>query len=401
MVLDRDASPEIAVNRQIRLLHLLGGVCLLPSVDSQVGARVTLTYADGEEDTTELRNFEHYQPCGWPPLFVKPSVKLAAELGRWHVNVLSIPAKAKVLRHVRLSSGDADHRFVVFALTAEHDAAEGLQAGAAVAVDWELLSADESQMAISAAAPKGRYQLDLLLSARGLMALDVTVCGQRMLRHVVPQGSMRVTLPPVRCDGRLDVRCSARPLCRMKAGAWGVSVPEVRKVGDAAQAAAQLLQPSAAGLQGRLGSRFRYGWGQGLDAVDPSMIRAVSLPLRPRSEYQPARLFGDGCTPARDGSGRITFWADLADGRYEVRLYMRSASADECRISVRAEGEEKLKDVKLLPALDGARYRRVKPVSFSVDVRDRRLDIDFLHAPGQRGRWLLCAVVVKALGRAK
>ena len=395
LLLAGDASAEIAVNTQVQALHLLGGVCLRPKVDSAVGARVTLKYADGEEHTVELRNFEHYQPCGWPPLFVKPSVKLAAELGRWHVNVLSIPAKPKVLKHVRLAAGQADHRVVVLALTAQTDGPATAAPGEPVAVDWELVAADQSHMAISGSVPKGVYQLDVLLSARDRVALDVVVCGRRLLRHVVPQGSMLVTLPPVRCKGRLDVQCTARPFCRAAAGLWGMSVPAVR----GAQPPSAVTGPGAQRPPAVAGARLRYGWG--IELVDLSMVRAVSLPLRPGSKYQPARLFGDGCIPGDDAAGRTAFWADLANGRYEVRLYMRSGSADECTIGVRAEGAEKLKEVKLLPALDGSQYRRPEPVRFSVDVRDRRLDVEFLGAPGQRGRWVLCAAVVKALGRGK
>ena len=106
----------------------------------------------------------------------------------------------------------------------------------------------------------------------------------------------------------------------------------------------------------------------------------------------------DACTPSGEHAGRASFWVDLDNGTYEVRLYLRSSSARASRLDVYAEGEHRVQGLELKPALAGAECRDVEPATFEVDVRDGRLELDLVQAmPRRTAPWEWCAMVVRLL----
>lgn len=392
LVLEQKSSYEIAVNQQVRRLHFLGGVCLRPVVESGIGARVVLLYEDGEEKRVDLRNFSDYQPCGFPPVFVKPSVRLAAELTDWHVNVLTVPVEPKVLSRVRLEGGERDHRVVVFALTSEEDRVASTSPAERVEVAWELVSFDHVTRAFAADVPKGHYRFDIELSAEAAVAFDVDVCGRRSLRHAVPSGRLRASLPAVWCAGDLTLRCSARPLGIESRPEWDLAVAGVWRVGGDAEDAGEA---SAASASTAVSKALRYGWEPLPENGNASLARSVGLPAKPRSDYQPGRLLGDGCAPTGLGDGRLRFWMDVPDGQYEVALYICSTSSSVCSVEVRTVGADSGATVRAEPAHQGGQYRRVARTEMTGHAHDGRLALELRQQTGPRGQWALCAVLVR------
>ena len=389
VALQRDKPLTLAVGRRVNALHVLGGVCLARSVDSQSGASLVLRYANGQAETVTLRNFEHYQPAAYPPLFVGSDVRSAAQLGQWHLNVLRIPAKEDLLDQVQFVAGPADHKLAVLAVTAE--ASEPVvPVGALIEVNWTTVGAGVATKTLSARLPEGRYTFDLDLRADAGVAIDVDVAEERVVRHAVPNGRLLVTTAPVSVRDRAVLTCRARRVAGAGSAHWDVAVAGVRRVAE----------PTGEAEPAAVARARRHGWLCMAGTMPAPVTRPHALALRPRSPYQPGRLFGDGCAPLDAHRRQLSFACEAPNGRYQVGLYLRPESSGACRVTVSAEGEQKLTAHSVPAATDGAGYRAVKPVRFDVDVLDGRLDIDFAQARSDaRGaRWVLCALVTKYLG---
>ncbi len=380
VVIGRGPEATVDVGVAGSKLHLLSGVCLNRTVDNAVGARVTLEYEDGDEETVELRNFEHYQPAALPPVFVAPEVRLAAELPRAHVGVLSLPLKPKKLARVRLASGDADHRVVVLAMTVEHKGPAVPREGQAVDVEWNLSENFDTAKELLADVAPGEYALDVVLSASGRVAIDVAVCGRDVLQNVMPNRPTRVALPAVACDGRLTVRATAKPLDPLGEVAWDVAVPAVR-----------LVRERGAGPGPRTNKpAIVYGWAPGPDYVGRAVLQVRQRKARAKVDA----LLDDSCMPSPGSAGPRSFWIGLANGRYEVKLFMRSANSGPCTVDVRAEGEMVLEGLKLDPEIADDDKGKPKAATFTVTVYDGRLDLDIGAAsPAQTWEW--CAMIVR------
>ena len=125
VVLRDGDSVTVPVGIRAQRLFLLGMIADAAPFDHDVGARLSLRYADGAAETQDLRNLEHYENWRfWGFASAAHFARAFKVSSQWDgrttlLNLLEVPLRGEQLDSVILSDAGKGHRLVVLALSVE------------------------------------------------------------------------------------------------------------------------------------------------------------------------------------------------------------------------------------------------------------------------------------------
>ena len=353
IVLRDKQAVNLPVRREGRRLFLLGMVAEHAPFDVEVGARLTLHYADGRSEAMDLSSLEHYET--WHHWGFARKVRLARAFKvsrQWDgrttlANLLEVPLRPGVLESVQLADAGKGHRLSVLAVSME---AMGTPPASAAAVRCDLRHLDKgdagwiagkpvvsggvarltSSATYRVKAPDGPHRVDLEVSGSGSGMVQVLING---IPACTPFTHARQYLPGKRPaferisvwgrsdGGRVDVTLGPAPA----KGLWRHAA--LHKQGISVRNLVVTPEPTPAHTPPPARA-VRFGW-----------VTAPEDPFKQGTVLYSWR--GAGAKATQDmicGKEPATLKVDLPPGQYRVRVISARLEATSLRIGTVVPG---------------------------------------------------------------
>jgi len=344
IVLHDKETVSLPVKAQGKRLFLLGMIADNAPFDREVGAELTLHYADGKNEKQPLRNLDAYENWHFWGFSKKASLVRAFKVSsQWDgrttlLNLLEVPLQATQLDSVELTDTGKGHRLVVLAASLESDSPQTANAktiqcdlvnNTPEGEGWleakQYVTPSGTLVTLSGPAtyhvkvPAGSYRVDLEASGSGNGLAEVVVNGQPAAapwtlssRTLSPDGTQfeRVALWGRADDKGLDITIQTAP----GKGLWRHQVVYARALTLRYLAVTPEDQPAFSPLPS---AHVTFGWGE--------------LPTDPFTSGTRHFEWKGDFTGAENtmivGTGRSEFKVALPPGAYQVTLVAPSLLA--------------------------------------------------------------------------